>query len=98
VVNGMNVSSPLRESAKIPGTPYQVVRVVGAGDASYVYEVVHAELGKRFMLKTLEKSGARGEDLVQSLREEWRALAQLDHPNIVRVSDAGVSATGCPSS
>jgi len=75
------------------GTPYQVVRVVGVGGSGYVYEVKHLELGKRFVLKTLELDGTHREERVERLRAEWRALAKLEHPNIVGVSDARVSGT-----
>ena len=30
------------------------------------------------------------------LRQEWRALARLEHPNIVNVTDAGTSDKGVP--
>ena len=33
---------------------------------------------------------------MQRLRNEWRALGRLEHPNIVSVTDAGVTATGLP--
>ena len=59
-----------------------------------VYEVEHVELGKRFVLKSLLRELARREDLAQRLRNEWRALARLQHPNIVNVPDAGTS-SGC---
>jgi serine/threonine-protein kinase len=61
-----------------------------------VYEVEHVELGKRFVLKALQRELARREDLVARLRNEWRALARLEHPNIVSVTDAGTSANGVP--
>ncbi|MEN9579569.1 MAG: hypothetical protein RJA70_2578, partial [Pseudomonadota bacterium] len=61
-----------------------------------MYEVEHAELGKRFVLKALLSELMDRDDLVQRLRNEWRALGQLEHPNIVSVTDAGVSADGVP--
>lgn len=61
-----------------------------------VYEVEHVELGKRFVLKALQRELSRREDLVARLRNEWRALARLEHPNIVNVTDAGTSDNGVP--
>jgi serine/threonine-protein kinase len=61
-----------------------------------VYEVEHIELGKRFVLKALQRELARRQDLVARLRNEWRALARLEHPNIVSVTDAGTSQNGVP--
>jgi serine/threonine-protein kinase len=80
----------------IAGTRYRVVRLIGVGGMGSVYEVEHIELGKRFVLKALLRELARREDLVARLRNEWRALARLQHANIVTVTDAGTSATGVP--
>jgi serine/threonine-protein kinase len=80
----------------IAGTRYRVIRLVGVGGMGSVYEVEHTELGKRFVLKALLRDLARREDLVQRLRNEWRALARLQHANIVNVTDAGTSGSGVP--
>jgi serine/threonine-protein kinase len=80
----------------VPGTRYRVQRLIGAGGMGRVYEVEHVELGKRFVLKALQRELSRREDLVARLRNEWRALARLEHPNIVNVTDAGTSENGVP--
>jgi tRNA A-37 threonylcarbamoyl transferase component Bud32 len=80
----------------VPGTRYRVASLIGAGGMGRVYEVEHVELGKRFVLKALQRELSRREDLVARLRNEWRALARLEHPNIVNVTDAGTSENGVP--
>ncbi len=80
----------------IAGTRYRVIRLIGVGGMGSVYEVEHMELGKRFVLKALLRELARREDLVARLRNEWRALARLQHANIVNVTDAGTSGGGVP--
>ena len=80
----------------VPGTRYRVSRLIGSGGMGRVYEVEHVELGKRFVLKALQRELSRREDLVARLRNEWRALARLEHPNIVNVTDAGTSDNGVP--
>jgi serine/threonine-protein kinase len=80
----------------VPGTRYRVTRLIGAGGMGRVYEVEHVELGKRFVLKALQRELLRREDLVARLRNEWRALARLEHPNIVNVTDAGTSDNDVP--
>ena len=80
----------------IAGTRYRVIRLIGVGGMGSVYEVEHVELGKRFVLKALLRELARREDLAQRLRNEWRALARLQHENIVNVTDAGTSSGGVP--
>ena len=80
----------------IGGTRYRVIRLIGVGGMGSVYEVEHIELGKRFVLKALLRELARREDLAARLRNEWRALARLQHANIVNVTDAGTSDGGVP--
>ncbi len=80
----------------IGGTRYQVVSMIGAGGMGCVYLVEHTELGKHFVLKSLLRELAGRKDLVARLRNEWRALAKLEHPNIVNVTDAGTSDGGVP--
>jgi serine/threonine-protein kinase len=87
----MTAKEQLRIGEVIPGTAYRVIRLLGSGGMGTVYEVEHQELGKRFVLKTLLSELSSRADLVQRLRTEWRALGKLEHPNIVRVSDAGVA-------
>ncbi|HET7541993.1 MAG TPA: serine/threonine-protein kinase [Polyangiaceae bacterium] len=80
----------------IAGTRYRVLGLIGVGGMGSVYEVEHTELGKRFVLKALLRELSRRDDLVQRLRNEWRALARLQHANIVNVTDAGTSGGGVP--
>jgi serine/threonine protein kinase len=85
-----------KDGEDIAGTRYRVIRLIGVGGMGTVYEVEHKILGKRFVLKALLRELARREDLVQRLRNEWRALGRLEHPNIVTVTDAGTTSTGVP--
>ncbi len=80
----------------VPGTRYRVIGMIGAGGMGSVYDVEHTELGKRFVLKALLRELSRRKDLVARLRQEWRALARLEHPCIVNVTDAGTSGNGVP--
>ena len=92
----MSESREFQDGEVISGTRYRVLRLIGVGGMGSVYEVEHLELGKRFVLKALLRELARREDLAQRLRNEWRALARLQHDNIVNVTDAGTSAGGVP--
>jgi hypothetical protein len=73
-----------------------VVGLLGRGGMGLVYDVEHLELGKRFVLKGLLSDLAGREDIVARLRNEQRALGRLQHPNIIAVTDAGVTSTGIP--
>lgn len=80
----------------VPGTSYRVEELIGTGGMGSVYRVEHAELGRRFVLKALHGHLASRQDLVARLKNEWRALGKLEHPNIVQVTDAGQTEQGLP--
>lgn len=64
--------------------PWRVIRRLGRGGVASVYEVVEPELGRRLALKLYRDPSAAG-----GLEREYRALAGLDHPGIVRVLGRG---------
>ncbi|HEY1956310.1 MAG TPA: protein kinase [Polyangiaceae bacterium] len=75
----------------IPGTVYRVHRVLGAGGMGTVYDVEDTSVGKRYVLKTLHGDLADRSDLAARLAREARALAKLQHPNIVEVYTSGTT-------
>ncbi len=85
-----------QEGAQIAGTAYQVKALIGSGGMGSVYEVEHLELGRLFVLKALHGHLSSRSDLVGRMRNEWRALAKLNHPHIVQVTDAGQTNSGLP--
>ena len=86
----------LRAGARLAGTPYVVVRLIGQGGMGEVYEVEHIELGRRAALKVLHRNHQDRPDLAARLRGEARLLARLTHPNLVEVFDLGVTVDGRP--
>lgn len=86
----------LKEGEWIGGTPYRVVRPLGLGGMGEVYEVDHTRAGTRRAIKVVrEATGAAG-DAARRLTREGRALAAIDHPNVVRVYEVGTIADGRP--
>ncbi len=77
---------------QVPGTVYRVVRLIGAGGMGTVYDVEDTTIGKRYVLKTLHPQLGAREDLARRMQNEARTLARLNHPNIVEVFTAGVTA------
>jgi serine/threonine protein kinase len=61
-----------------------------------VYEVEHIELGRRYVLKSLLRTLASRQDLIARMRNEWRALGKLSHPNIVDILNAGTTTDAVP--
>ena len=76
----------------IPGTVYQVIRLIGQGGMGTVYEVEDTTVGKRYVLKTLHAVLRDRKELAARINKEARALARLSHPNIVEVVTAGMTA------
>jgi serine/threonine protein kinase len=65
---------------------YTLRERIGEGASGVVYRASHALLGREVALKVLRSLAPRR---VQRFLREARILAHLDHPNIVRVYDAG---------
>lgn len=77
---------------QVPGTVYRVRRLIGAGGMGTVYDVEDTTIGKRYVLKTLHPQLGARDDLARRMQNEARTLARLNHPNIVEVFTAGVTA------
>ena len=76
--------------------PYEVVRLLGKGGMSEVYEVENPRLGSRHALKlfTYEKDDP---EVKERFTVEGKLLARLGHPRIVKVTDFGTDeASGKP--
>jgi serine/threonine-protein kinase len=67
---------------------YTIRDVLGMGGVGIVYLADDAQLGRKVALKLLIDT-RRGERAHQRILREARALAQVSHPNVVAVHDAG---------
>src|ERR1700732_1679652 len=71
-----------------PGTKlgaYEIMAPLGAGGMGEVYRARDAKLGRDVALKMLPAEMARDPERLGRFRREAKALAQLDHPNIVTI-------------
>jgi len=88
--------SRLRAAMDVPdltGTRYQFLEKLGRGGMGEVYSVEDTVLGRRVALKVIAITDASG-DLEKRLLQEARVIAQLEHPGIVPVHDAGTLPDG----
>ncbi|MEM6671648.1 MAG: bifunctional serine/threonine-protein kinase/formylglycine-generating enzyme family protein [Planctomycetota bacterium] len=88
-------ASPAASASPIPERigPYAVERVLGWGSAGVVYLAQQSSPRRPVALKVLRIDRA-GPSAVDRFRREIRALAQLDHPGIATVYEAGVADLG----
>jgi hypothetical protein len=75
-----------------PGTrlgPYEILSPIGAGGMGEVYRARDPRLGRDVALKILPTEVADDPARCQRFEREARAVAALNHPNIVAVYDVG---------
>lgn len=77
--------------------PFRVVREIGRGGMGAVYlgERDDDQFRQRVALK-LVRGGMGEEHLVRRFLEERRILAALEHPNVARLVDGGITPDGLP--
>lgn len=86
----------LRKGDPIPGTAYVFEAVIGAGGHGTVIRAKHAFLDKPVVIKLLHAELGTDEDLVRRSLREAKILAKMEHPNIVGVTDGGMTAEDPP--
>jgi len=75
--------------------PYRVLRLLGEGGMGVVYLVEREDVGGRAALKLLRDGWVSPSRRARFLTEQ-RTLAQLDHPAIAQLHDAGALPDGTP--
>ena len=68
---------------------YRLESKLGSGGMSTVYLAVDETLGRKVAVKVLHQEISDQQDQLERFRRESRAVAQLSHPNLVGVIDAG---------
>src|SRR5580704_10882730 len=69
--------------------PYEIKSQIGAGGMGEVYRARDARLNRDVALKILPESFARDADRLRRFEQETKAVAALNHPNIVAIYDVG---------
>ncbi|MDE3132861.1 MAG: serine/threonine protein kinase, partial [Acidobacteriota bacterium] len=68
---------------------YRLEARIAAGGMSTVYRALDETLQRRVAVKLMNREVAGDSDQLERFRREARAVAQLSHPHIVGVIDAG---------
>jgi hypothetical protein len=69
--------------------PYEILSPLGAGGMGEVYRARDSRLGREVALKVLPESFSRDADRLRRFEQEARAVAALNHPNILAIHDIG---------
>ncbi|MHC5011427.1 MAG: serine/threonine-protein kinase, partial [Planctomycetota bacterium] len=80
---------PAEEALPRDFGPYTLLREIGRGAAGIVYEAVHRELGRREAVKILRTAFDAEDTANERFRREAKALARIEHPNVVEIFGAG---------
>jgi serine/threonine protein kinase len=79
---------------ELPGTvigPYKLMEQIGEGGMGVVYVAAQHQPVRRKVALKIIKPGMDTKQVIARFEAERQALAMMDHPNIARVIDGGVS-------
>jgi eukaryotic-like serine/threonine-protein kinase len=91
--SGVRVGEDPRVGTTLGGR-YFLERLCGEGAMGRVYEARHVDIGRRLAVKILHSSFRHSEEVVERFRREARAASKIGHPNIVDVTDSGMTSDG----
>lgn len=74
----------------VPG--YKIEREIGLGGMSRVFAAIQESLERLVALKVISPALAADPTFTKRFLAEAKVIAQLDHPNIVKIHDIGVTA------
>ena len=81
------MSSSTRIGTTVAG--YRLEKLLGRGGMSVVYLAEHQRLGRKVALKLLSPALSEDDSFRERFERESRRAAEIDHPNIVPIYDAG---------
>ena len=91
--------SQVGHSYQAPGSmigPYKLMEQIGEGGFGLVYVADQQEPVRRRVALKIIKPGMESREVLTRFEAERQAIALMDHPNIARVFDAGVTDTAQP--
>lgn len=83
---------PSEDEAQIPG--YEVLESIGRGGMGVVYRAVRLADGTEVAIKIMPALPGNRAELLERLQREAETLRKLDHPNILRIIDSGITPEG----
>jgi eukaryotic-like serine/threonine-protein kinase len=87
---------PMSAAGIVIAGRYTLLEKIGEGGMGDVWVARQTEPVKRNVALKLIKPGMDSRSVLQRFEQERQALAMMDHPNIARVLDGGLTPTGQP--
>src|SRR5271165_5074398 len=69
---------------------YRLLRLIGAGGMGQVYSARDARLNREVAIKVIHPADCANPDALRRFEQEARALAALNHPNLLAIYDIGI--------
>jgi serine/threonine protein kinase len=69
--------------------PYDIIGPIGAGGMGEVFRAKDSRLGRDVAIKVLPETFAKDSERLRRFEQEARAVAALNHPNILAIHDIG---------
>ena len=83
------------DKSVIVGESYRIKSLIGEGGMGNVFRAEHLIIHKEYALKMLAPDQIT-QDNWNRFQAEGKAIAKLNHPNIVKIYNMGVDQTGFP--
>ncbi len=80
----------LNTSTEILYDKFEIINTIKKDVYTSVYLANHIYLGKKIILKTLNTDELSDKTILARFKREAKILAQLDHPNLIKVLDFGM--------
>lgn len=87
-------NDPLPEGTQVG--PYKLLQQVGAGGMGVVYMAQQTDPVRRNVAVKIIKQGVDSRNVIARFESERQALAMMNHPNITKFLDAGITESGSP--
>jgi serine/threonine protein kinase/ankyrin repeat protein len=70
---------------------YRLEELIGRGGMGAVYRALHVGTGRRVAVKVIAPELAGNREFIERFRREAKTIGRLRHPNIVNVTDFGIT-------
>ncbi len=94
--SGTGAFSDILPEGSIIADNYRVLSLLGSGGMCHVYKCQDMSLNRFVALKMLRSEISANQNAVLRFQREGQAVAQINHPNIVRVHSLVTTSSGQP--